>query len=136
MKHPFAYYFLAIILGLGTLGYGIHLFIINFIGHSLSFSLRDAYLFLTLFTFLLYVLSLTLNNNHRFYDQLGFVYLWSVALKIILFCLFFYDPLFQEASFSQMDAVNMLIPIFLFLLLEVLFISKLLNQKKRLKKNK
>lgn len=60
-------------------------------------------------------------------EQLGFVYLATFALKILLFLGLFYDSVLQhELDFSQ--RISLLIPMAVTLVLEVIFIAKILNK--------
>lgn len=86
------------------------------------------YLFHTLFTFLLtLVLSIVLFSK-KLEGQLGFLYLASMVLKIILFCIVFKADIFTTQSFTNSQSLNLLIPMALALFFEILFLSKLLNK--------
>ena len=91
-------------------------------------SLKEVYIFFGGFSLILCISFSFLYRTHKFKDQIGFLYLLSVAIKIILFCIFFNERLFFETdSLSNQEAVNLLIPMGLMLIGEVFFISKLLN---------
>ncbi|WP_299761685.1 DUF6168 family protein [uncultured Dokdonia sp.] len=109
-------------------GYYIHTTVFTSLANQAPFSLQDVYLYHGVFSLLLCAIFLALLNSKKFKDQLGFLYLVSVALKIMLFCIAFYTPIFKTDSFTNTEAANLLIPIGLFLILEVFFISKLLNK--------
>ena len=60
--------------------------------------------------------------------QLGIIYLVTLALKLIFFTIIFKAVIFSETSLPRVDRIAMLIPMLLFLTIEVLFISKILNK--------
>jgi len=117
-------------------GYYVHTGVFVSLANQAPFSLQSVYLYHGVFSFLLFIIFLALLNNKKFKDQLGFLYLGSVALKIIGFCLIFYKPIFKAEPFTNKESFNLLIPIVLFLILEVFFISKLLNKKTPLKNDR
>ena len=111
--------------------------LLTFLIHSKGFvhfanrspiQIEALYLFHSIFTFLLtFVLSLLI-VNHKFKDQIGFLYLASMVLKLILFCVFFKSHIFNQNSFTNTESANLLIPMTLMLFFEILFLSKLLNR--------
>jgi len=99
-------------------------------------SLKHNYLFHGGFSLLLCANLLFLSEKEKFRDQLGFLYLVSVGLKIVLFCIVFNKEIFTNVSFTQQESVNLLIPMIVTLVLEVFFISKLLKNLPPLKNTK
>jgi hypothetical protein len=69
------------------------------------------------------------SNFERLFPQLGFIYLSALVLKLVLFVVFFYDPLFVADSFSIAEKGALFIPLFIFLLIEAVFVLRILNQK-------
>ena len=93
-----------------------------------TISLIYVYTFFGLFSLVLCVSFLIFYHKKKFKDQLGFLYLASVALKIVLFSLIFGKQIFIVDSPSpRQTAVNLLIPILLTLFVEVFMTSKILN---------
>lgn len=114
------------------------LFLISFSLHEyflenkeidLSFSLKKVYLFYLGFSLLVCINFLILSSLNKFVEKLGFIYLGTIMLKIILFCVFFYKHLFLEVSFPLAAKISLLIPMFVFLFAEAFFVSKILNKK-------
>lgn len=109
-------------------GFYLHTIGFSELAGKSKISLKEAYIFFGGFSLFLWISFSFLYRTQKFKDQLGFLYLLSVALKIILFCIFFNERIFlQTSSLSSHEAVNLLIPIALTLTSEVFFISKLLN---------
>lgn len=110
-------------------GYYIHILGFSQLVSESRVSLKNTYIFFGAFTLILCIVFSFLYRTRKFKDQIGFLYLLSVALKIIFFCIIFNERLFIEASsLSNNEAINLLIPMSLMLIAEVFFISKLLNK--------
>ncbi len=118
---------------LSLTGFYLHKIILSQITINLPFSLKEVYTFYAGFSLLLCTSFLLLSRTEKFKDQLGFLYLVSVALKIILFCIIFREYIFTQDSFTEQESINLLIPMILMLVLEVFFISKLLKNTRPLK---
>lgn len=106
-----------------------HAYVVGVSEENLPFNLFDVYLFQAAASLLL-VLSFELlaSLTKEFRDQLGFIYLGAMALKIVLFCVIFRDVLFTNIRLSNLDSLSLLIPIFIFIFFEVVIISKILNR--------
>ena len=96
---------------------------------TLFFSLVKVYLFHFIFSLLVCGVFFILSSKEKLFQQLGFIYLGVLMLKIILFCGVFYNPIFTIEKLPKIDSISLLIPIALFLILEVFFIAKILNKK-------
>lgn len=95
----------------------------------LSFSLKRVYLFHLSFSLLVCTNFQLLSTVNKFSEQLGFIYLTTLVLKIILFSIIFYQPIFKEENLPQTARISLLIPAIIFLLTEAFFIIKILNKK-------
>lgn len=115
------------------IGYYLHAIVLSQFANKSPISLKYVYTFFGGFSLLLCTNFSLLSRTEKFKDQLGFLYLVSVALKILLFCIVFSKHIFIEASFTREETVNLLIPMLLMLVLEVFFTSKLLNYSSSLK---
>ncbi|MDP5107265.1 MAG: DUF6168 family protein [Polaribacter sp.] len=98
-------------------------------GISLPFSLLKVYLFHAGFSLLICVNFKVFSFVDNIFPQLGFIYLATIFLKIILFTVFFYKSIFPEESLSQTARLSLLIPTIIFLLTEAFFIAKILNKR-------
>ena len=125
--------YITIFIAIATMAFVLHKFLITQLSIQLPFSLINVYLFHIGFFLMLCVGFLYLFQTKKFRDQLGFLYLFSVALKIILFCIVFYKYIFSTQSYSTQANSNLLIPMALMLVFEVLFISKLLKNQSPIK---
>lgn len=107
--------------------YFIHANILNKFAIQSPIDLKSLYTFHVVFTFLLSIAFLYLSKTKKFKDQLGFLYLVALVLKIFLFCIVFNKVIFSNASFSTNEGSNLLTVIILPLFFEVFFISKILK---------
>ncbi|TXD50587.1 MULTISPECIES: DUF6168 family protein [unclassified Polaribacter] len=121
------FYFL-IFLGIFLVSFSFHENYINEQGVILPFSLKKVYLFQMGFSLLICVNFKLFSNVDKIFSQLGFIYLGTLLLKILLFCAVFYHPIFNEENLSQTAGVSLLIPTLLFLLTEAFFVAKILNK--------
>jgi len=60
--------------------------------------------------------------------QLGLVYLAALFLKLIFFTILFKNAVFSDIIIPRIERFSMLIPLLLFLFVEVIFISKILKK--------
>lgn len=98
-------------------------------GIMLPFSLKKVYLFHLGFSLLICTNFLLLSTVNKIFDQLGFIYLGTIVLKLVLFCMVFYNPLFIVDELSNISRVSLFIPMLIFLSTEAIFIAKILMKK-------
>lgn len=110
-------------------GYALHNFVLNSFEVKHPFDLWKIYLFQGIATLILCVsFEFISQKSEQLKDQLGFLYLAAMALKVGLFSIFFRSILFSTLVLTKIDSLSLLIPIFLFLFLEVIIIVKILNR--------
>ena len=78
-------------------------------------------------SFLIYLIVEFIAENMP--SQAGYAYLASVFLKMGVFILLYKSVIFSDMDISKAEKVSLVIPLFLFLILEAIFCSKLLNKK-------
>lgn len=120
-----------------TLGV-ISLFLISYnVHHYLTlkfeiyhpYSLWSVYIYQAVASYVLVVVfELLASLTKEFKDQLGFLYLGSMAVKVLFFCVLFRDVIFFGPDLSKIDSVSLLLPIFIFIFYEVIVIVKILNR--------
>lgn len=121
--------YIAVFVSLFLTGFYGHQFLLEFFGLKLSFSLEKVYLFHASFSALICVNLKVISTVDKLFSQLGFIYLSTLVIKLILFAIFFYNPLFTVDSFSSADKLSLFFPLFIFLLTEAIFVLKILNEK-------
>ena len=118
-----------VFVGVYFLIYGVHESYIesNFI--KLSYNLQKVYLFHFGFSLLICVNFKLFSTVDKIFDQLGYIYLATLVLKLILFAIIFYQSIFNEENLSQMARISLLIPTIIFLSTEAIFVIRILNKK-------
>jgi len=117
--------FLALLLG----AFVIQDYILVHLNSYLSFSLLHIYIFHFVASLLITVGILLLSKSNKWLPQLGFLYIFAFITKFLFFAAAFKQHLFKNESLTKTESLNLLIPLFLFLILEVFFITKILNKK-------
>ena len=95
----------------------------------LSFSLKKVYLFHLAFSMVICVNFLIFSTKEKVFEQLGFIYLGTILLKLTLFSIIFYKSLFTEEGLPFNARISLFIPMIIFLLTEAVFVSKILKIK-------
>ncbi|CAA0231728.1 putative membrane protein [Tenacibaculum maritimum] len=111
-------------------------FVISYFSHEymitsntppLSFSLLSLYVFHAFSAVLIY--SIVVLISEKLPNQAGYAYLASIFLKIGFFVLLFKASVFANDSLTKIERFSLVIPLFLFLIIEAIGVSKLLNNK-------
>ena len=121
--------YLIVFTSLFLVGSYSHQFLVAHLELNLSFSIDKIYLFHAVFSALICMNLRVISTVDKLFPQLGFIYLSTLVLKLILFSLFFYTPLFTVVSFSMAEKLSLFLPLFIFLLTEAIFVLKILIQK-------
>lgn len=108
----------------------IHHFLLEEKEIELPFSLEKLYLFNAGFSALICINILFLSTVNKFKEQLGFIYLITLFVKIILFSATFYKSIVKVDEMQMVAKLSMLFPLLIFLLTEIIFVAKLINQKR------
>ena len=111
------------------IGFSIHDFLIQKQQISLPFSLKKVYLFHLFFSLIICVNFLIFSNFNKFFEQLGFIYLGTILLKLTLFCFLFYPSIFTEEELALSSRMSLFIPVVLFLITEATIVAKILKKK-------
>lgn len=127
IKSIFIYFLL--FFGIFFLGFSLHENYIVKQSIILPFSLQEVYLFHLVFSLLVCVNLKLFSTVDKIFSQLGFIYLGTLFLKIVLFSAIFYQPIFKEENLSRIARMSLLIPVLIFLLTEAFFVTKILNKK-------
>ncbi len=111
------------------IGFSIHDFLIQKQQISLPFSLKKVYLFHLFFSLIICVNFLIFSNFNKFFEQLGFIYLGTILLKLTLFCFLFYPSIFTEEELALSSRMSLFVPVILFLITEATIVAKILKKK-------
>jgi hypothetical protein len=111
------------------IGYSVHSLILDYYEVTHPFTLWKIYLFQCIITLILCAsFEMISQKSEKYRSQLGFLYLAAMVVKIGLFCIFFSSILFSSTVLSKLDSLSLLIPIFIFLFLEVYIVVKIINR--------
>lgn len=108
-------------------------FVIAFSAHNylntqtLSFTLWHVYLFHAIAAFIVYV-SVEIMAE-KMPNQAGYAYLMLMFFKIGAFVLIFQESVFAKESLLKAESVALIVPLFLFLIIEAIGVARLLNSK-------
>lgn len=108
------------------LGKFIHITLV--LDNQVSFPLENMYLYHFLFSLGVCTLFTYLAFNGILKDQLGIIYLITLTLKFLFFAGIFKELILSKNSLPRLDRVSMLVPLIIFLAVEVVFISKTLKK--------
>lgn len=96
-------------------------------GKEFHYSLLNVYSFHVISTILIYVIVETV--FWKLPSQAGYAYLASIFLKIGFFVMLFQSTVFSDIQLEKIERVSLIIPLFLFLIIEAIAVSRLLNSK-------
>ncbi|WP_371873544.1 DUF6168 family protein [Seonamhaeicola sp. ML3] len=108
----------------------LHQYILDGSSSVIRFDLKPVYIFFSLFSLFICVVFQFLRLVKKAKDQLGFIYLGTLVLKMIFFSIVFKKEVLDLPDLTKIESINLLIPLFIFLFVEVYFIAKILQQKK------
>ncbi len=121
--------FSSVFLILFLVSYTTHSFFLENQQITLPFSLKKVYLFHLGFSLIICTNFLFFSTVDKIFLQLGFIYLATIVLKLILFSVIFYQSIFTEEKLAFNARISLFIPMIVFLLTEAIFIAKILNKK-------
>ncbi len=90
--------------------------------------LEKHYTFHLVFSIVVCALFFLLSFHKKWKEQLGFIYLGTFFLKLVIFAVLFKDLLQPSISIENTEVLLVLAPLFLGLFLEVFTISQLLDK--------
>lgn len=125
VKNLVTYILIFTIVGVST--YLLHNNFIEEKNISLPFSLKKVYLFFVLFSLVICFLFKVGSVINKIKEQLGFIYLGTIIFKIIVFAVIFYKSVF-EVDLTNAQRIALIIPMAIFLFIEVFFVAKILNK--------
>lgn len=117
-------------LGMFVICLPTHQYVIDHLSLKLRYDLKNIHVFFALSSYIICVVFLGFTYFEKTKEQLGFLFLFTLFLKFILFTIFFYKTVIKLENMTPSESLHVLIPLFVFLLLEVVLISKHLNPNK------
>ncbi|TXD49913.1 DUF6168 family protein [Polaribacter sp. IC073] len=120
---------LLVFIALYFVGVFIHTEILENIGITVPFSIKKLYQFHAGFSILVCINIVLLHTVNKLLEQLGFIYLGTMLIKIVLFSATFYQAIIKGENLATAAKLSLLVPTFIFLLTEVFFVVKIMNRK-------
>ena len=113
------------------------IFIISFSLHEylleerqiiLPFSLKKVYLFHLGFSLIICTNFVAISRVEKIFDQLGYIYLGTILLKLIIFIATFYKSIITGETLPFITRISLLIPMIIFLFIEAIIVAKILKK--------
>ena len=113
------------------------IFIISFSLHEylleerqiiLPFSLKKVYLFHLGFSLIICTNFVAISRVEKIFDQLGYIYLGTILLKLIIFIATFYKSIITGETLLFITRISLLIPMIIFLFIEAIIVAKILKK--------
>ena len=123
IKRFFSFTILVLILSVAL--YVAQHYLLNPLEQKLTFSLEGMYLF-HFISYVIICLSVEYLNT-KLPSQVGYAYLASVFIKIGVFVLVFKSTIFNAEILSMAERLSIIVPMFLFLVLEAIYCGRLMN---------
>jgi len=119
--------YLSIIVLVFVLVFFTHQYLLDSKQLVLSYSLLNVYLFNSIASIVIYgCIELV---AEKLPSQAGYAFLTCVFLKIGLFIVLFQSTVFSEVKLELFQRLSLMIPFFLFIIIETVGVGKLLNSK-------
>lgn len=107
----------------------LHTFALSSGEYNLRLEVLPLYVFFSIASLILCCLFQVLSNIKKTAEQLGFIYLFTLVLKIGFFVVFFNSSILKLPNLTKTESLNILGPFFVFLVLEIYFITRLLGDR-------
>ncbi|WP_028870620.1 DUF6168 family protein [Psychroserpens burtonensis] len=109
--------------------YGFQEVFINQSSQEIRFSVFDTNVFFGVTSLIICIHFEIFSSIKKLQSQLGFIYLPTLFIKGILFFIIFKSSIFNSETLTITERLHLLIPLLLFLALEVFFITRILKEK-------
>ena len=124
LKRIFFYLFIAATICLSF--FYVHTFLLAELEQLLRYELLAVYLFHAIASFGVYlIIEITANKSSI---QIAYAFLPTLFLKLMFFVIFFKPTIFTLEKLTMTEKTSLLLPLFLFLFLEVIALLMLLNK--------
>lgn len=121
--------YIVVFISVGATIYFTQNFLQNDVPEYFKNILKNTYFFHFIFSLFIIIVFYVGSFYEKIQDQLGFLYLGLLVLKIMVYTILFYSKILGDIPMPMFYRASLLIPIFIFLILEVYFISKIIKKK-------
>ncbi|WP_155599010.1 DUF6168 family protein [Zobellia amurskyensis] len=121
--------YIVVFILVGTASFFLHEFLLT--DNNLGFNslLKKAYIFHFIFSLSVIISFQLLSKNEKVFVQLGFIYIGLLVFKIAAYTAMCYPQLMGDQYLPRFYRASLLIPVFVFLGLEVFFVSKIMQRR-------
>jgi hypothetical protein len=119
----------AVFFSLFLVCFSLHNYFLEAKNILLPFSLKKVYIFHLAFSVVICINFLIFSTKEKIFEQLGFIYLGTILLKLTLFSIVFNQSIFAEEGLTFNARISLFIPMIVFLLTEAIFVAKILKKK-------
>ncbi len=117
--------FTVIFISVSILFYISHKYLLSFAGVNLSYKLLNIYLFHFIASFSICAIVEWLSS--RLPNQVGYIYLSSIFIKIGVFVLVFKPIIFGVEGLPMSEKFSIVVPMFIYLIIEVVYSGSIMN---------
>ncbi len=114
---------------LASISFFAHNYFTKILSLDLRFDIFPVYVFHFSISLSICIIFEILSRVSRFQTQLGFIYMGTLFFKVMVFSAAFYKSILSIQLITRVESLNLLIPVFIFLIAEVYFIARILNRK-------
>ncbi|MBT2160371.1 DUF6168 family protein [Zobellia barbeyronii] len=121
--------YIVVFILVGTTSFFLHQFLLADDNLSFNTLLKEAYIFHFIFSLAVIITFQLLSKNEKVFAQVGFIYMGTLVFKIAAYTAMCYPQLMGDQYLPRFYRASLLIPVFVFLALEVFFVSKILERR-------
>ena len=110
------------------ISFSLHEYLIEQRQIILPFSLKKVYLFHLGFSLIICTNFVAISRVEKIFDQLGYIYLGTILLKLIIFIATFYKSIITGETLPFITRISLLIPMIIFLFIEAIIVAKILKK--------
>ena len=110
------------------ISFSLHEYLIEERQIILPFSLKKVYLFHLGFSLIICTNFVAISRVEKIFDQLGYIYLGTILLKLIIFIATFYKSIITGETLPFITRISLLIPMIIFLFIEAIIVAKILKK--------
>ena len=126
INNQFTSFLLKLFIGL-SITFGLHITVLYFLNKPL-FENRIVFAYCINFILAVVIFFSLFRLRKKYLHILGFIFMAGSMLKFLFFFIFFYPFYKQNGDLNSLEATSFLIPYLVSLLIEVIFLSKMLNR--------
>ncbi|CAM3414348.1 DUF6168 family protein [Zobellia roscoffensis] len=121
--------YLVVFILVGATSFFLHQFLLADDNIAFNDLLQNAYIFHFIFSLSVIIAFQLLSKSEKVFTQLGFIYMGLLVFKIVVYTAMCYPQLVGDQYLPRFYRASLLIPVFVFLVLEVFFVSKIIQRR-------